>query len=205
MFAELRFPCRYNAIRRSAKTRLLTYFSDVDIVVTPSKDGKPDQIHFRVSGTQRDSGGAEQGRASLSVTHNLLSSLSEFSLTLWEFDVTTASPLVTIPDSLSITPKHSLAGKLTGLSIQVLSFLCDINAFVTGGFSTGLGMQDIAAEKIELTAQYSAKDRLVLINNATVTLPENQQITLSGQFFAIGFANHRHSRAMCWHRIYRLL
>ena len=63
------------------KTRLLTYFSDVDIVVTPSKDGKPDQIHFRVSGTQRDSGGAEQGRASLSVTHNLLSSLSEFSLT----------------------------------------------------------------------------------------------------------------------------
>ena len=47
-------------------------------------------------------------------------------------------------------------------------------------------MQDIAAEKIELTAQYSAKDRLVLVNNATVTLPENQQITLSGQFFAIG-------------------
>ena len=168
------------------KTRLLTYFSDVDIVVTPSKDGKPDQIHFRVSGTQRDSGGAEQGRASLSVTHNLLSSLSEFSLTLWEFDVTTASPLVTIPDSLSITPTTQLSGKVDGIIDSGAIFSLDINAFVTGGFSTGLGMQDIAAEKIELTAQYSAKDRLVLVNNATVTLPENQQITLSGQFFAIG-------------------
>jgi len=172
--------------KQQAKTELLAHYSDVDIAVIPSAGGNSEQIFLRASGTQLDSLAQEQGRASLSVTHNMLSSLSEFSITLWEVDLAMIGQLIPLPELLTITPQTRISGKFNGLADGAEIVSLDFNSYVTGGFSAQLGAQPISAEKIEMTAQYSAKDRLVLVNNATVSLPEDQQISLSGQFFAIG-------------------
>ncbi len=172
--------------RHQAKTDLLAHFSDVDIAVTPSAGGNPEQIAIRASGTQLGKLTQEQGRASLSINHNVLSSLSEFSLTLWDVDLALLYPLFPMAEMVAITPQTRISGKFDGLADGSEIVSLDINSYITGGFSTEIGAQPFTAEQVEMTAQYSAKDRLFLVNNAILTLPEDQQISLTGQFFAIG-------------------